>query len=101
MKRASILALIILLCGFSSAQQSYTFEQIVIPASTYTIAKAINGAGGIVGVYGTNSGTSNGFAETAKKSRSIIFPNARFTSAEGINRGEIVGFFIGSRRCGD
>jgi probable HAF family extracellular repeat protein len=72
---------------------AYTFSQIDVPGATLTIAKGINDAGQIVGLFDNSTGT-HGFLDTGGNFTQIDVPGAGSTEAYGINSaGQIVGRF--------
>jgi probable HAF family extracellular repeat protein len=102
-RRYSLLAVLILLAAWASAQSDSkppairtiypTFTTIDVPGAGYTGVLGINKAGDMVGNYGTNTETdSHGFLYSNGTFTYFDYPGATVTVASGINdSGLIVG----------
>jgi hypothetical protein len=80
----------------TAGSRSYVFTQIDVPGGTTTQAFGINGAGQIVGFYGTNSGGQLGFVKARRQYSAINppFSDMQNEAATGINDSrEIVGYY--------
>jgi hypothetical protein len=82
-----------LLLAFTARVKAQTYQPIIYPGSTETIARGINSLGQIVGEWIDTSGAVHGFIYNAGTYTSFDYPGASGTSLYGINNaGDIVGY---------
>jgi uncharacterized membrane protein len=102
--KSAVIAVLLSLPVFLGAQTlsaqtpQSTFKKLNPPGSTYTFAWGLNNKGNfVVGSFVDASGVYRAYSYIGGKFRTIVFPGATFTQANGVNDSNtVVGTFIGS-----
>ena len=96
-RRAGLSACLILVWLSAAAGQQYTFTTIDVPGAGFTTVQGINTAGDMVGYYGKNSDSGNGFLLRNGIFTLFDYPGAASTRATGINdSGLMIGHTVGT-----